>query len=67
MLLLAHGTGAESMITEEPTMMSQPPGMPEGMLRGMVPGMASPEERGPGARKGIKQVPGMGTGYEPKK
>jgi hypothetical protein len=66
MVLLGHGTGAESLISEEPVMMSQPPGMPEGMLRGMVPGMSPPEGMGPGQGGSIRQIPGMGTGYEPK-
>jgi hypothetical protein len=61
MILLGHGTGAKSLITEEPAMMTQPPGMPEGMPRGMVPGMEPP----PGS--GIRQIPGMGTGYDTKK
>ncbi len=66
MVLLGHGTGAESLISEEPVMMSQPPGMPEGMLRGMVPGMSPPEGMGPDQGGSIRQIPGMGTGYEPK-
>jgi len=66
MVLVGHGNGAKSLITEEPAMMSQPPGMPEGMPRGMVPGMVPPQgtESGPG--NNIKPIPGMGTGYEPK-
>lgn len=66
MILAAHGTGAESLITEEPTMMTQPPGMPEGMPRGMPPGMTPPQGMGPGAGSDIRQLPGMGTGYEPR-
>ena len=47
MVLVGHGTGADSVITEEPVMMStQPSGMRE--------------------RGRIMQIPGMGTGYEPK-
>ena len=64
MVLVGHGTGAESLITEEPTMMTQPPGMPEGMPRGMPPGMAPPAGAGPG--NDIRIIPGMGRGYEPK-
>jgi len=45
-VLVGHGTGARSLITEEPIMITQPPGM---------------ERRGI-----IIQIPGMGTGYEPK-
>ena len=47
MVLVGHGTGAESVITEEPVMMSSQPS-------------------GPGERGRIMQIPGMGTGYEPK-
>lgn len=39
MVLLAHGSGAESMITEEVTDMTRPPGMPGRMPRGLPPGM----------------------------
>lgn len=47
MVLVGHGIGAESVITEEPVMMStQPSGIRE--------------------RGRIMQIPGMGTGYEPK-
>lgn len=66
MVLLGYGSGAESLISEEPTMISQPPGMPEGMLRGMVPGMSPPEGMGPGQGRSTRQVPAMGSGYEPK-
>jgi hypothetical protein len=66
MVLIGHGIGAKSIITEEPAMMSQPPGMPEGMPRGMVPGMVPPQGMGPGPGNDIKPIPGMGTGYEPK-
>ena len=67
MVLVGHGTGAQSLITEEPTMMTQPPGMPEGMPRGLPPGMAPPQGMGPGSGTDIKQIPGMSSGYEPKK
>ncbi len=57
MVLLGYGTGAKSMITEEPAMMTQPPGMPEGMPRGMPPGigepptgMHTPQEMRPGGK-----------------
>jgi hypothetical protein len=67
MVLAGHGTGAKSLITEEPTMMTQPPGMPEGMPMGLPPGMAPPQGMGPGPGSDIRQIPGMGTGYEPRK
>ncbi len=51
-LLAGHGTGATSFITEEPIMMSQPPGM--------VP----PQGPKSGDGSTIRQIPGMGTGYE---
>ena len=63
MVLVGYGTGAKSLITEEPVMMTQPPGMPEGMLRGMPPGMAPLPGQEPGSH--IQQIPGMGRGYEP--
>ncbi|MDX1776006.1 MAG: hypothetical protein R3297_05450 [Desulfobulbales bacterium] len=65
MVLAGHGTGAESRINEEPVMMTQPPGMPQGMPMGMPPGMAPPRDTGTGARNKIRQIPGMGSGYEP--
>lgn len=65
MLLVGYGTGAKSLITEEPTMLTQPPGMPEGMPRGMPPGMIPLPGQGPGGT--IQQIPGMGRGYEPDK
>jgi hypothetical protein len=64
MVLVGHGTGAKSLITEEPTMMTQPPGMPEGMPRGMPPGMTPMPGQGQGSP--IQQIPGMGRGYESK-
>lgn len=64
MVLVGHGTGAKSLITEEPTVMTQPPGMPEGMLMGMPPGMAPSPGMGSGSRNEIRQIPGMGRGYE---
>lgn len=67
MVLVGHGDGAKSLIMEEPTMMTQPPGMPEGMPRGMPPGMAPPQSMEPAPGSGIRQIPGMGTGYEPRK
>ncbi len=63
MVLLDHGTGAKSLITGTPAMMTQPPGMPQGMPRGMPPGMEPPAGRGPGS--GMRELRGMGTGYEP--
>jgi len=54
-MLVSHGAGAKSLIKEEPAMTVQPPGVPDGM----VPGMGG---AGPGTD--IRQIPGMGTGYE---
>lgn len=42
MELLATGKDAVSLITEKPTMMKAPPGMPETNPRGMPPGMPAP-------------------------
>ncbi len=53
-LLAGHGTGASSAITEEPVMMSQPPGTARPQEQGTVPGST------------VRRIPGMGTGYEPK-
>ena len=64
MVLVGYGTGAKSLITQEPTMMTRPPGMPEGMPMGMPPGMGPMPGQGPG--NPIRQIPGMGRGYEPK-
>ncbi len=57
-LLEGHGTGAVSLITEKPAMMSLPPGM--------KPGAAPPKGTGPGPEGNLRQIPGMGTGYEPR-
>jgi hypothetical protein len=43
MELVAYGKDAVSMITEQPTMMKTPPGMPESNPRGTPPGMAAPK------------------------
>lgn len=51
-LLAGHGIGATSFITEEPVMMSQPSGK------------TPPQGMGSGPGSTIKQIPGMGTGYE---
>ncbi len=50
MVLVAHGSDATSLITEQPTMMRTPPGMPPGMPRGLPPGMPGtpPREIPPG-------------------
>ncbi len=62
MVLVGLGTDAKSLINEEPAMMTQPPGMPEGLPRGMPPGMNPTPGQFP---KGpIRQIPGMGEGYE---
>jgi hypothetical protein len=63
MVLLDHGADAKTMITETPTMMTQPPGMPQGMPRGMPPGIEPPAGRGPDS--GLREMKGMGSGYEP--
>jgi hypothetical protein len=58
MVLEGRGVGARSLITEEPAMMILP--------SGMAPGMNPPQGGGPGTGSNIRQIPGMGTGYEPK-
>jgi hypothetical protein len=41
MVLVAHGTGAKSLITEEPETMTQPPGMGQGGIIMQIPGMGT--------------------------
>ena len=64
MVLVGHGTGAKSLITEETTMITRPPDMPEGMTRAMPYGMGPLPDQRPGNT--IQQIPGMGRGYEPR-
>ena len=64
MVLVGRGDGAKSVITEEPVMMTQPPGMPQGMPRGLPPGMTPPA--GQESMGNTRIIPGMGTGYEPR-
>ena len=52
--LIATGQAATSLITEEPTMMKTPPGMPEGNPRGNPPGMTAPGPGAPPAAGGYK-------------
>ena len=53
MVLAGHGAGTQSLITEEVTLMSRPTEMPG-------------QEMGSGAGSTVRQIPGMGTGYEPR-
>jgi len=62
-LLVGHGTGAKSLITEEPTLISRPGEMQEGMS-GVPYGMNPLPGQRPGSS--IQQIPGMGRGYEPR-
>jgi hypothetical protein len=64
MVLVGYGIGAKSLITQEPAMMTRPPGMPEGAPIRVPPGMGQLPGQGPG--NPIRQNPGMGRGYEPK-
>jgi hypothetical protein len=66
-VLVGHGTGANSHITEEPTIMTRLPGMADEMPREMVQGMSSPQSSGSGPGSNVRQLPGMGTGYETRK
>lgn len=66
MVLVGHGTGAESFITGKPAIIKPSPEMLEGMLRGMFPDMGSPQDMIPSPGNNIMQIPGMGRGYEPK-
>jgi hypothetical protein len=66
MVLVGYGTGASSRITEEPAMLTRPPGMIDQMPRGIVPGMSPPQSSGPAPGSNIRQLPGMGRGYEPR-
>ncbi|MGW8161760.1 MAG: hypothetical protein ACWGN1_05885 [Desulfobulbales bacterium] len=58
MVLQARGAGATSSITEEPARMALPPGM--------MPDRPQPQGLGPGPGTNVRQLPGMGTGYEPR-
>jgi len=66
MILVGHGTGAESLITGKPAIIKPSPEMLEGMLRGMFPEMGSPQDMIPSPGNNIRQIPGMGRGYESK-
>jgi hypothetical protein len=66
MVLVGYGTGASSRITEEPTMITRSPAMADQMPTGMEPGMSSPQSSRPAPGSNIRQLPGMGTGYEPR-
>jgi hypothetical protein len=63
MILAEYGDGAQSLITEEPEVMSQSPVISEQMFRDM---MNPPPASEPKTENNIRQIPGMGTGYEPK-
>jgi len=64
--LVSFGTGAKSLITAEPALMTRPPGIADGMERPMVPGLVSPQGMEGGPAPEIRKIPGMGTGYEPR-
>jgi hypothetical protein len=66
MVLAGHGTGAESLITGKPTIIKPSSGMLEGMLLGMFQDMGSPRDMIPSPGTNIRQIPGMGRGYESK-
>lgn len=67
MVLVGYGDGAESFITEEPAMMSQPSAELEEIFQEtVVPDKMSSQGMGPDPRTKIRQIQGMGTGYEPK-
>ncbi len=61
MELLGYGMDAQSVITEEPQMMTMPPGMPQGMPRGFPPGMLENMPKGmkPGPPSGVGPPAGM--------
>ena len=61
-VLAGHGTGAQSLIREEVTMMSKPSEMQEGLGPGLKPTQGIKSDNG----SVIRQIPGMGTGYEPR-
>lgn len=64
-LLVDQGSGARSLVTEE-QIISQQPSITDKMPRGMVPGTSPPQDGGSGPGRNIRQLPGMGTGYEPR-
>jgi len=66
MVLIGYGNGAESLITEEPAMMNQPSAELEEIFQQMVlPDKMSSQGMGVDSGAKIRQIQGMGTGYEP--
>ena len=57
MELIASGKDAVSLITEQPTMMQTPPGMPETNPRGIPPGMKAPGSIPPPPPGGVYGIP----------
>jgi len=66
MVLVGYGDGAKSLITEETAIMHSPPVEPEKQPKEKEP--ATIPQQGTGIEPGgnIRQIPGMGTGYESK-
>lgn len=64
MILMGHGFGADSLVTGKPAMMEPPPGLMEQILRGMSSGAGPPYYPPPGPGDSLRQIQGMGTGYE---
>lgn len=66
MVLVGYGDEAESLITEEPAMMNQPSAELEEILQEIVvPDKMSSQGMGVDQGTKIREIQGMGTGYEP--
>jgi hypothetical protein len=63
MILAEYGDGARSLVTEEPEMMSQSPVISEEMFKDLM----TPHGKEAESENQIRQIPGMGTGYESKR
>jgi len=63
MVLAGYGTGAQSFLAQEPGMMS----LPAEMSGEIVPDMAPGQGASPVPGNSIRKIPGMGTGYEPRR
>lgn len=66
MVLIGHGEGAKSLITEEPVMMRSQTAESEDTFKEREPGTVPQQSMGLKPGSNIRQIPAMGTGYEPK-
>lgn len=66
MVLAGQGDDAKSLISEEPVMLDETTAEPEEIFKQIAPSSKEKQERPPESGNTIRQIPGMGTGYEPK-